>query len=179
MLPFHMISTKNPRIPHSQPLPPFSPLLQKSRSRKSFPCRSYKLFHSPYPVTPLFATLTQTRGVYTNNSHSGPRAAQPLAAYPLSSNPPFLPPFCTISQNALFCFQSLAHSSAIKGEGGVGALHPAAYPLAARPFPAPSPSETASPLATRHSPLATSSNTESTQFHVLPGFNDAVKAGPA
>src|SRR5712692_9695122 len=29
------------------------------------------LFHFPYPVTPLFATLTKTAGVYTNNSHSG------------------------------------------------------------------------------------------------------------
>jgi hypothetical protein len=41
------------------------------------------LFHSPYPATPLFATLlpreksrgTKTPGVYTNSSHSGlPRA---------------------------------------------------------------------------------------------------------
>jgi len=29
------------------------------------------LFHFPYPATPLFATLTKTTGVYTNNSHSG------------------------------------------------------------------------------------------------------------
>jgi hypothetical protein len=31
------------------------------------------LFHFPYPATPLFATLTKTTGVYTNNSHSGTR----------------------------------------------------------------------------------------------------------
>ncbi len=35
------------------------------------------LFHFPYPATPLFATLTKTTGVYTNNSHSG-------TPYPLS-----------------------------------------------------------------------------------------------
>ncbi len=29
------------------------------------------LFHFPYPATPMFATLTKTVGVYTNNSHSG------------------------------------------------------------------------------------------------------------
>src|SRR5713226_3205722 len=28
-------------------------------------------FQVPYPVTLLFATLTKTAGVYTNNSHSG------------------------------------------------------------------------------------------------------------
>src|SRR5260370_39124792 len=29
------------------------------------------LFQVPYPATPLFATLTKTAGVCTNNSHSG------------------------------------------------------------------------------------------------------------
>src|SRR5713226_8910246 len=29
------------------------------------------LFQVPYPANPLFATLTKTAGVYTNNSHSG------------------------------------------------------------------------------------------------------------
>ena len=29
----------------------------------SFACHSYRLFHAPYPLTPLFATLTQTAGV--------------------------------------------------------------------------------------------------------------------
>src|SRR6266566_1113654 len=29
------------------------------------------LFHFPYPVTPLFATLTKTTGVGTNNSQNG------------------------------------------------------------------------------------------------------------
>jgi|SRR6266850_491412 len=31
----------------------------------------YALFQVPHPATPLFATLTKTTGVYTNNSHSG------------------------------------------------------------------------------------------------------------
>jgi SAM-dependent methyltransferase len=31
----------------------------------------YTLFQVPYPVTPLFATLTKTTGVYTNSSHFG------------------------------------------------------------------------------------------------------------
>jgi hypothetical protein len=31
------------------------------------------LFQVPYPATPLFATLTKTAGVCTNNSHSGTR----------------------------------------------------------------------------------------------------------
>jgi hypothetical protein len=37
------------------------------------------LFHFPYAVTPLFATLTQTAGVYLNNSRFGTvsRAAAP------------------------------------------------------------------------------------------------------
>ena len=30
-------------------------------------------FHFPYALSPLFATLTKTAGVYTNNSHSGIR----------------------------------------------------------------------------------------------------------
>src|SRR2546425_10974945 len=29
------------------------------------------LFHFPYPITPLFATLTKTTGVGTNNSQNG------------------------------------------------------------------------------------------------------------
>src|SRR6266850_1241843 len=42
--------------------------------RPFFSC-ACALFHFPYPATPLFATLTKTTGVYTNNSHSGsPRA---------------------------------------------------------------------------------------------------------
>src|SRR6266566_6986652 len=35
-----------------------------------FSC-SCTLFHFPYPVTPLFATLTKTTGVGTNNSQNG------------------------------------------------------------------------------------------------------------
>src|SRR5271154_1575499 len=32
-----------------------------------------KIFHSPYPATPLFATLTQTAGVYVISSQYGTR----------------------------------------------------------------------------------------------------------
>src|SRR6266699_5567545 len=35
-----------------------------------FSC-SCTLFHFPYPITPLFATLTKTTGVGTNNSQNG------------------------------------------------------------------------------------------------------------
>ncbi len=43
--------------------------------RDSRPFFSYgcALFHFPYPTSPLFATLTKTTGVCTNNSHSGTR----------------------------------------------------------------------------------------------------------
>src|SRR5882672_10216171 len=37
-----------------------------------FSCTS-ALFHFPYPVSPVFVTLTKTTGVYTKNSHSGIR----------------------------------------------------------------------------------------------------------
>src|SRR5271154_1514051 len=40
---------------------------------KSFPCHSYKIFHSPYPASPLFATLTKTAGVSFFASHSETR----------------------------------------------------------------------------------------------------------
>ncbi len=33
-------------------------------------------FQVPYPATPLFATLTKTAGVCTNNSHSGTSSLQ-------------------------------------------------------------------------------------------------------
>jgi hypothetical protein len=45
------------------PLPHLTPLLPIA----------YALFHFPYPLSPVFATLTKTTGVCTNNSHSGTR----------------------------------------------------------------------------------------------------------
>jgi hypothetical protein len=38
---------------------------------KSFVCHSYKIFHSPYPLTPVFATLTKTCRVSINSSQKG------------------------------------------------------------------------------------------------------------
>jgi len=42
------------------------------------------LFQVPYPLTPLFATLTKTTGVYPISSHSGTKH-QPLLATPISN----------------------------------------------------------------------------------------------
>ncbi len=57
--PFRIRSYENCRvsIQHSHPVP-LSPIFRI-------------FFQVPYPVTPLFATLTKTAGVCTNNSHSG------------------------------------------------------------------------------------------------------------
>src|SRR5260370_15509170 len=57
--PFRIRSYENCRgsIQHSHPVP-LSPIFRI-------------FFQVPYPVTPLFATLTKTAGVCTNTSHSG------------------------------------------------------------------------------------------------------------
>jgi hypothetical protein len=69
------------------------------------------------PVTPVVATLTKTAGVYTNSSHSGTRHSPLVTRHFFPSEAPqSLPFFASISaktQNPLFCFQSLAHSSAL------------------------------------------------------------------
>src|SRR5260370_17044793 len=49
--------------------------LLEFRSLFSIACA---LFHFPYPVSPVFATLTRTAGVYTNNSQLGTNLS-PLA----------------------------------------------------------------------------------------------------
>jgi hypothetical protein len=48
-------------------------LTSKLQNLTSVFSHSSALFHFPYPATPLFATLTKTTGVCTNNSHSGTR----------------------------------------------------------------------------------------------------------
>src|SRR6266852_5768075 len=52
------------------------------------------LFQVPYPATPLFATLTKTAGVCTNNSHSGTcyptGVTTSLSPYLLTSSPHYL-----------------------------------------------------------------------------------------
>ena len=50
-------------------------------------------FQVPYPVSPLFATLTKTAGVCTNNSHSGTRLTPDVQTYKRSGvQTVFLPP---------------------------------------------------------------------------------------
>jgi hypothetical protein len=82
------------------------------------------LFRLPYPATPLFATLTKTPGVYTNNSHSGTR---PLCLHlvstrwaqrnrPFSLSSTFQPsnlPTCQHFWAYLFSFHTLANSFAL------------------------------------------------------------------
>jgi hypothetical protein len=84
------------------------------------------------PVTPVFATLTENAGVYTNSSHSGARHS-PLATrhsslgtrhFFSSEARQSLRFFASISpktQNPPFCFQHVAHSSALRWGWGVGA----------------------------------------------------------
>src|SRR5260370_29726412 len=60
------------------------------------------LFQVPYPATPLFATLTKTAGVCTNNSHSGTcyptGVTTSLSPYLLTS----LPHYVLTSRPSLF-----------------------------------------------------------------------------
>src|SRR6266704_2413090 len=57
-------------------------LLVKARAKvlkfSSLFSSAYALFHFPYPLSPLLATLTKTAGVCTNSSHIGTR--NPLRA---------------------------------------------------------------------------------------------------
>src|SRR6266849_6593555 len=46
----------------SSPVPPFARSLHKERFRTLLETSASALFHFPYPVTPLFATLTKTAG---------------------------------------------------------------------------------------------------------------------
>src|SRR5271163_164970 len=71
---------------------------------KSFPCHSYKLFHSPYPATPLFATLTKTAGVCTNNSHSGTPCHHPGLTHVVSYSYKL---FCTCRKHNSSIFKQL------------------------------------------------------------------------
>jgi hypothetical protein len=80
------------------------------------------------PLTPVFATLTENAGVYSNSSRSEPRHS-PLATRHFFSGEAChsLRSFASISaktQNPPFCFQQLAHSSAIRWGWGVGVPRP-------------------------------------------------------
>src|SRR5260370_25801409 len=46
------------------------------------------VFQVPYPATPLFATLTKTPGMCTNNSHSGAPLHQRCPLLPIPKPPP-------------------------------------------------------------------------------------------
>ena len=67
------------------------------------------LFHFPYPATPLFATLTKTAGVYTNNSHSEARPS-PLSIAFKSFLFTFFRTLLHSSKTQPFCFQAVPHS---------------------------------------------------------------------
>src|SRR5271163_3434435 len=115
---FQRQSSRPLRIPSLPPVyAPFRRFPAKRSSRNSFPCHSYKIFHSPYPASPLFATLTQTWRVSIIASHSGTRS--------LPTTRTSAPLFCTKRQKSTPCFQQLAHSFAIKGEAeGEGTILP-------------------------------------------------------
>jgi hypothetical protein len=66
-------------------------------------------FQVPYPATPLFAALTQTAGVCTNNSHSGTHPAAGQVCLPRSNFKPLTSAFSHPS--ALSC--ALLHFFAI------------------------------------------------------------------
>src|SRR5271163_2726559 len=107
---FQRQSSRPLRIPAFPPVyAPFRRFPAKRSSRNSFPCHSYKIFHSPYPASPLFATLTQTWRVSIISSHSGTHC--------LPSVPTSAPLFCTKRQKPTPCFQQLAHSFALRWEG--------------------------------------------------------------
>jgi hypothetical protein len=79
-------------------------------------------FQVPYPATPLFATLTKTAGVYTNNSHSGTHVSPVFNPIPYPQRPiPFcftflrtpFALFCTFlrfAESQLLYFQAVPHS---------------------------------------------------------------------
>jgi hypothetical protein len=84
------------------------------------------------PVTPVFATLTKNAGCHFISSHSGTRHS-PLVTRHYSPSETrqsarFLAFIPTKTQNPLLCFQRVAHSSAIRGEGGVAPFHPTEPP---------------------------------------------------
>src|SRR2546430_13310379 len=84
-------------------------------------------FQVPYPVSPLFATLTKTAGVCTNNFHSGTssRRASPEATHytPLYSSAFFSHScalFCTLQKLNCFVFsrfRTLVNKTPGVGEG--------------------------------------------------------------
>src|SRR6266446_2510820 len=101
MLFFHVFANQNPRRSNSLAPAPLRPRRFRHNDEKLVMCPNfrpllsyvYALFHFPYPVTPVFGTLTKrpqiivntatlspflathtkTPGVHTNNSHFGSR----------------------------------------------------------------------------------------------------------
>src|SRR6266851_483683 len=112
-------------FPHSFPLPQYLCALffhvSPNRSRTNvlkFPSlfsSGYALFQVPYLLSPLFAALTKTAGVCTNNSHSGTRRRQAagLIPYPLH-----LIPFLFIPLRTLLHFFALAQNSTLLFSSG-------------------------------------------------------------
>jgi hypothetical protein len=92
------------RHPVYPSLPRVPALGQQNHPRKSFPCHSYRTSHSPYPATPLFASLTKTAGVYINNSHSGTGCHDPGLTHVVSYSYKL---FCTCRRNNSSIFKQL------------------------------------------------------------------------
>src|SRR5258708_27133153 len=76
-----------------------SPILCLQHSPLSPVFRTF--FQVPYPATPLFATLTKTAGVCSNNSHSG--TSSPRASPMATHHTPFYSSAFFSHSCALFC----------------------------------------------------------------------------
>jgi hypothetical protein len=133
-----------------------SPLLIPLLPLPLSPFLSYTsaLFHFPYPVSPVFAALTKTTGVYTNSSHSGtphsplgpsiplafpPRDVQTCghsydpSAVPLSPCPTISNEINTYKSDTKKTILSISRINTYEKHTGVGADSPAF-----RPFDLPS-----------------------------------------
>src|SRR5438876_2997157 len=106
--------------------------LPAGRTRRSSILRTH--FQVPYPVSPVFAALTKTAEVCTNNSHSGSHRVQPsgtrhssLISRHLHSSPFHsyrCALFCTLRNSTLFFSIGSALFAQNHPGGGMGLLSP-------------------------------------------------------
>src|SRR6266568_5080447 len=96
-------------------------LTHKSRAKllefRSLLSTACALFHFPYPINPVFATLTRTAGVYTNNSQLGTNLSPLATAFKFF----LFTLFHTLlrsSKTQLFSFHAVPHS--LRKTPGVG-----------------------------------------------------------
>jgi hypothetical protein len=101
---------RTPKSHATRPFCAFSPTLP-ILSHPHVPLLSIfrTFFQVPYPASPLFATLTKSAGVYTNNSHSGTHPPASPILYPL---------FVQVLTGAHFATPFLSYSSRNGGYGG-------------------------------------------------------------